>query len=314
MGGGPGELNIDGLGKAYVIDRCVEVARRFAPAGLLNIGGDIRAWGAVDWTIAVADPRRPEDNAAPLTMFRLRDAAVATSGGYARGAHILDARTRRPVDYRAAATAIAGDCVSANALSTALCILDPRQGDALAARFGRGHVIAHADVMQLPGAEAPRPGQLAVATAWPKDFAVSVNVALAPPQGRKPKRPYVAVWVEDATGKPVRTITLWGDKPKWVREMTYWWKATGGNQKIINSVTRATRGPGQYTVVWDGLDDAGKPVQQGEYKIVVEVNREHGRHVKEAVSLKCGGDKASAELKATPESSASKVEYGPRGK
>jgi hypothetical protein len=62
------------------------------------------------------------------------------------------------------------------------------------------------------------------------------------------------------------------------------------------------------------LDDAGKPVSQGEYRIVVEVNREHGRHVKESVTLTCAAAKESAELRATPESNASKVEYGPRGK
>ena len=77
-------LNVDALGKGYIIDRAVELARRLVPAGLLNLGGDLRAWGDVDWTVGVAYPRHPAENAPPLARFTLRNAAVATSGDYAR--------------------------------------------------------------------------------------------------------------------------------------------------------------------------------------------------------------------------------------
>ena len=76
------------------------------------------------------------------------------------------------------------------------------------------------------------------------------------------------------------------------------------------SITRATRPPGKYAIVWDGLNDKREPVPQGEYRIVMEVNREHGRHATESVTIKCGPEAQSAELRATSESDAAKVEYG----
>lgn len=55
----PPALNIDALGKAYIIDRAVAVARRIAPAGLLNIGGDLRTWGPCACRIGIANPSEP---------------------------------------------------------------------------------------------------------------------------------------------------------------------------------------------------------------------------------------------------------------
>ena len=49
----PRAWNVDALGKGFVIDRAVQTARRYVPAGLLNIGGDIRVWGDRDWLVGV---------------------------------------------------------------------------------------------------------------------------------------------------------------------------------------------------------------------------------------------------------------------
>src|SRR5262245_42992618 len=96
-GGAATPRNVDALGKAYIIDRAVEAVRRACPsvdALLLNIGGDIGAWGDA-CEIGVANPLAWYDNAPPLTMIVLENAAVATSGSYARGAHLTDARNGR---------------------------------------------------------------------------------------------------------------------------------------------------------------------------------------------------------------------------
>ena len=77
-------------------------------------------------------------------------------------------------------------------------------------------------------------------------------------------------------------------------------------------MTRATRAPGKYTLAWDGLDDKKQRVPQGEYKIFMEINREHGRHLTETVTIKCAAEAQTAEIRATPESDAGKVEYGPK--
>jgi hypothetical protein len=124
------------------------------------------------------------------------------------------------------------------------------------------------------------------------------------------RRPYVAVWVEDAAGKTVRTISVWGNKPRWVPELSYWWKAVNGDEAAARATTRATRPPGRYTVAWDGKDDAGNAVPRGTYTVTVEINREHGRHVKESASIECGDAPATVRLKATAESDESTITFG----
>jgi hypothetical protein len=45
-----------------------------------------------------------------------------------------------------------------------------------------------------------------------------------------------------------------------------------------SSVSSATRGPGKYTIDWDGRDSAGKYVKAGKYTVFLEVAREHGTY------------------------------------
>ena len=58
---------------------------------------------------------------------------------------------------------------------------------------------------------------------WDDRFELAVDLELAPQEGRRYHRPYVAVWIEDATGRPVRTLSLWvntsGRGPRYIREL-----------------------------------------------------------------------------------------------
>jgi thiamine biosynthesis lipoprotein ApbE len=361
-------LNVDALGKSYIIDRAVEVARRLVPSGLLNIGGDIRAWGASAWLIGVADPRHPEENAPLLAQFYLRDAAVATSGGYARYftiagqkfSHLINPRTLQPTAPHASATVVAADCITANALATASCVLDVLQAGRLLVTESFGHLIVDAagrifrggiltataptpplDTSFIPAPKSavpPTPAPASPAptasnttaatppaaeTPWPKDFQVIINVALGvgsttsgqpnangfAPSPRGMKRPYLAIWIEDAKLKTVRSLAVLGSNPNYQHELTNWFKASG-NPTILRAITRATRPAGQYQFVWDGLDDQGKPLPQGDYVVFVEINREHGTHVQSFAKIVCGEAPATVPLKATTESDASTVVYG----
>jgi thiamine biosynthesis lipoprotein ApbE len=318
----PRAWNVDALGKGYIIDRAVAVGREIAPAGLLNIGGDIRAWGSAGWPVAIADPANPAENAQPLATFLLRDSAVATSGGYARFysvggqrySHLIDPRTLAPAAEFDSATVVAGDCVTANALATAACVLGAGDGTRLAREYGVANwMIPRSPRGQVPVA-APQ-ATAAATTAWPTDFQVSLDLSFKIPRGGKVKRPYLAVWVEDAKGKVVRTVTVWGKQEKYLREMTAWWQAAGAaDPKLVRSVTRATREAGKYTITWDGLDDQGAALPKGAYTLVVEINREHGRHVGEKIKLACQDKKVETIMKATAESDESAVVYGPKAK
>jgi len=90
-------------------------------------------------------------------------------------------------------------------------------------------------------------------------------------------RPYVAIWIEDEKRQPVRTIQLWVGEDEWLKDLRSWWRKVGRNDRaVVDAVTSATRPVGQYRFSWDGLDQQGKRVEQGNYTFYVEVVREHG--------------------------------------
>lgn len=328
-------LNVNAIGKNYIIEKAVHAARSQDPslAGiLLSIGGDVACRGA-EWRVGVVDPRRSQDNAPPLTHLLLRDRAVASSGSYERPytigdrrhSPVMDPRNGRPADGVLGATVVAPDAVTADALSTALCVLGPREGLALVARVARAEcliVASDGTVHTSPGwaaLEAPGfPVEIAQQKhpAWPEKFQVGIDVMLAQnPPGKPYCRPYLAVWVEDASKKPVRTISVWGTDAKYLKELTAWWSFAGKDGALVKAVTRATRNPGKHTLLWDGLDDKGQPVPQGVYVLRVEVHREHGRHIKDMVApLACRAKAWKGDLRGNVEIESIKVRYGPEGK
>lgn len=90
-------------------------------------------------------------------------------------------------------------------------------------------------------------------------------------------RPYVAVWVEDSSEKSVRLIEIWREKPDWIKDLRRFWRKTGrADQPLVDARTGATKGPGAYQLRWDGKDDKGTLVPNGEYQLVIEAAREHG--------------------------------------
>jgi len=107
---------------------------------LLNIGGDIQHVGSSERLVGIANPLASADNAAPMTGVRIRNEAVATTGGYRRGfvadgmrhSHIVDPRTGRPATEVISASVIAPDCTTADALSTAFSVLAPAESVAMA--------------------------------------------------------------------------------------------------------------------------------------------------------------------------------------
>jgi hypothetical protein len=223
----------------------------------------------------------------------------------------------------AGATVVAPDNVTANALATTLCVLDPEDGLRLVAGTpGAECLVVTTDGRQLrsPGFGAlertPRPARATVdatgapTDAWPDGYQVNLTVTLPNiAAGGRYRSPYVVVWAENADGKVVRTIALWGNSSKYLRDLTQWWKLVGDDKDLVYSVARTTRRPGRYTLVWDGTDDKGKPVPQGTYTIHVEVHREHGRHVTQTGKILCGGQVAKATLEKNAETDATEIEY-----
>ncbi|MPY65350.1 FAD:protein FMN transferase [Deinococcus sp. SDU3-2] len=131
-------FGLNALAKGFIVDRAAETAYG-APgvrAVLVNVGGDLRTLGGRGLTVAVADPFTARDDAPPLARVRVRDGALATSGGAHRGyrigpawhSHLLDPRSGQPVSEVPGVTVTAPDCLTADALATVLSVLDVGAG------------------------------------------------------------------------------------------------------------------------------------------------------------------------------------------
>lgn len=337
----PYALNVDSLGKGYILGKAVDAARAAAPvsAVMLNIGGDIRAWSApaaaepAAFRIAVADPGNPAENAPPLTTLTVQSAAVATSGAYARYytiagkrySHILDPRTGKPANAVLSATVIAPDNITANALATSLCVLGPVEGMKLLRTVeGAEALIVTADGRQVRSAnfkayELPRPAATqsaatAPADAWPAGHRVDLDLTVLPLKNKPRRKPYVCVWVTDSAGKHIKTLAVWGNETKYLRDMTSWWKIGRTDPALVRTVTRATRVAGKYTITWDGTDQKGTAVPTGTYTLNVEVAYEEGPHATRTAAIACAKTAATARIPATAAFAESPVTYGPAPK
>jgi FAD:protein FMN transferase len=309
--------NVDALGKAYIIERAAKAARKAHPSVeglLLDVGGDIVAWGPPR-EVDIADPAAAHDNAEPVASIHLHNAAVATSGTYARGAHLTDARNGQPLQTAAAATVVAADAVTANALAMVLCLTPAEGGLRLVESTpGAEALSVVAGVLKRTSGfallERPVMRQTLAPTSWPQGYQLTVTLPLIP--GRSRKRPYVCVWVEDTSGKLVRILAFWGSKSKYAPDLSTIWNLLRGNRQKLRSVTRATRPPGRYVLAWDGTDDERKPVPLGSYRITVETNQEHGSYAKQSGTINLGKNPANITLPATTNFDSVLVEYGPK--
>ena len=133
-------IDLGGIAKGYAVDRVVRALRDTGiEDALVDAGGDGYAMGlnaqAEPWRIGLEHPR--QEGRAPLgIVLRLSDRAYATSGDYRqyteidgeRYSHIIDPRTGRPAREAASATVVAPDCMTADALATALLVMPPEAG------------------------------------------------------------------------------------------------------------------------------------------------------------------------------------------
>jgi hypothetical protein len=114
---------------------------------------------------------------------------------------------------------------------------------------------------------------------------MAVSFSYIPTDGGRVLNPYLAVWLEDAAGVPVRTLNVTmqsGRKgEKYVRDLRRWFtndqaRISAGGSDILEAVTSPTRLPGATDLVWDGRNDAGEFVATGSYYLCIEAARERG--------------------------------------
>jgi thiamine biosynthesis lipoprotein len=152
--------DLSGIAKGFAVDRAAQALEALGLADyMVEAGGEIRTRGrnagGRPWQIAIERP-----DAVPQQAFRivpLSGLAMATSGDYriyferdgARYCHEIDPSTGCPIRHGlASVTVVAQDCGYADAMATALIVLGPEKGLALAATR---NVAAHFIVRESDG-------------------------------------------------------------------------------------------------------------------------------------------------------------------
>lgn len=154
-------------------------------------------------------------------------------------------------------------------------------------------------------------GRAHAQNAVPGNMELALSFAIKPPTetGRYHK-PYVAVWVETPGGQNVRTVTLWrlqeNKGTRWLKDLRKWFRGVTEADTVKSS---ATRGAGEYEVVWDGTDDKGKKVALGEYILFVEAAREKGPYGRVRIPVTLGSAPLTAEGKGAGDLSDVRISY-----
>ena len=129
----------------------------------------------------------------------------------------------------------------------------------------------------------------------PTEGQLTVNFSFAPVAGGgRVNNPFVAVWIEDATGALLRTVSLWfkASESKYVNELRRWYsvdraRVAKGGADTMRTISGATRVAGTYSVTWDGKNNDGVLATQGNYFVCIEAAREHGPYelIRESITI-----------------------------
>jgi thiamine biosynthesis lipoprotein len=150
-----GNLDPSGLVKGWAVDRAAGLladagARNFA----LYAGGDVVVRGRPEpekrWQVGIRHPHRADRVAA---VVETEDLAIATSGTYARGDHVLDPHTGRPPSGLLSVTVAGPKLATADAYATAAFAMGER-GPAWTARldgYEAMSILESETVLSTPG-------------------------------------------------------------------------------------------------------------------------------------------------------------------
>ena len=145
-------LDVGAIAKGWATQRAAENA----PEGmLLSVGGNVCATGpklpdGTPWVIGIQDPDAADKN---LHTVFVTESSVVTSGDYQRTYvvdgktyhHIIDPETLMPSIYWRSVSVICPDSGLADALSTALFLMNREEGSALAEKCGAEALWVTAD-------------------------------------------------------------------------------------------------------------------------------------------------------------------------
>jgi FAD:protein FMN transferase len=150
-----GRLDPSGFVKGWALEGAAAILAAGGARNLcLHAGGDVLVRGerapGRPWRVGIQHPLRRDRVAAVLAA---RDLAVATSGAYERGEHIVDPRSGRPPDGVLSVTVAGPDLGTADAYSTAAFAmgLDGPAWTATLGDYAALTILADGRVLSTPG-------------------------------------------------------------------------------------------------------------------------------------------------------------------
>lgn len=314
-------LTLNAIAKGTILDAAADKMRsRYTAEQLrgatINIGGDIRVVSQMYQVVSIPHPSHDAIGGKLISQVTLSDSAIATSGTSERSlkvadksySHIFSPSTGLPCNDILSASVIAENAETADILATICCVLPTPQAirlvDSLPSAkcmiFTLSGAIVYSENWPSGPQEGTKPegtqektpstddktASTTKAAATPHEFQLEFEIAKSTEGGRY-RRPYVAAWVEDKDGFPVKTLSLFlmenNPGPRWHRDLRRWHASDQvrllvDSSKLIGTVSKPTRNPGVYKVAWDGTDDHGKAIADGEYTLYIEAAREHGTY------------------------------------
>jgi thiamine biosynthesis lipoprotein len=141
-------VDLSGIAKGHAVDRAAAALGRLGITDYaVEVGGEVRTAGrnfdGTPWRVGIEEPHAGAREV--RRVVALGERAMATSGDYRiyfergghRYCHEIDPARGEPVTHAlASVSVVAPDCASADSLATALFVLGPREGRALAEANG----------------------------------------------------------------------------------------------------------------------------------------------------------------------------------
>ncbi len=330
---------VDGIAKGYIIDKAFEAVQSKALKAkgiLMDIGGDIRLTGKTaqgnSWKVGVSNPQTHSDNTAPATTLQLEHGAIATSGTSQRNyiiedkpySHIVSAKSGWTSKRSMSSTVVATDAATADALATAFMTMAaseslklvesiPRTEALIIAKDGRQFRSSgwHKLSINTPRETNNKKTNDSNSDLWPEHFQLSIDFNIPEMDISEYAAPYFTLWITDEKRKLVRSLLMLGDSVRWQEENYVWWRRYGRKEPIlVDAISEPSRNPGHYSIVWDGFDDFGQAVCQGNYTLHVEASREHGKHQLVKMKVVIGETTFKMENKAQGEIGDIRIYYG----
>ncbi|WP_291786259.1 FAD:protein FMN transferase [Cecembia sp.] len=144
------KLDFSANAKGYGVDISAEfLSSKGINNMLVEIGGELVARGVNEsgeiWKVGISRPEEEERQENLYSVIALHNRAMATSGNYRnyyeidgkKFSHTIDPSTGRPVNHGLlSATVVADDCITADAIATALMVLGTEKAIALQQKYG----------------------------------------------------------------------------------------------------------------------------------------------------------------------------------